>query len=198
MEKRYLLVDHQFLATPTLDAFYVIALGAAGQLPQIVDKINLDGPLRNGASFQLEFDEVGQEFLHAEEGDIFSGNMQLEMLFAGRVLVETADYVRDHTMVRLSSYFNGGMIDTTNRSITVAGIGITDILATDPLNVGLVEAPLTTIPYFAGPGADPVERRVVGIFLDYQPLPFNSLTGAVAASTVDVKIAVERFGGPVR
>jgi hypothetical protein len=185
----YPLEGFQFMATPALNAFFVIQNGSSSTLPIIVAEYRLDRTDNPGLSLELTLDADGTEGIRLTEGNIFRGNLSLEMISAGSVRIETASYKEGNALVRLNAYFNGAMVDNKNRSVTVAGIGISDILATDPLVVGLVNAPLSTIPYYAHADAEPVNRLVKGIFLDYQPMAFNPLTGMVPGSVVHVQIA---------
>jgi hypothetical protein len=187
----YSLAGYQFMATPTLDAFYVIQNGSSSTLPVIKAEYRLDREGDPGISLELAIDADGTEGIRLTEGNIFHGNLLVEMVSAGSVLIETASRHEGNALVRLNAYFNGGMVDNRNRTVTVAGIGISDILATDPLKVSLVNAPLTSIPYFASASSEVVTRIVKGIFLDFQPMAYNPLTGNVPGSVVAVQIAVE-------
>jgi hypothetical protein len=161
--KTYPLDGHAFLATPQMDAFYVIELKTNGDLPEIKANFPMANPDGSSLGLSIELLNFDDEYhVRLTSGNAFPNASPEDIVKSGRVTIETTDSSFGNTYKKLKSFLNGAQIDKNNFTLTAAGIGITDILSGDPLIVELVSAPLTTLEDEAGN-----QRTVRGVFVEY-------------------------------
>lgn len=167
-EHHYNLSDHEFVASPKMDAMYVINTETTVEqpLPRIVAVYSMeefqdpDGLDTSGISLRLELVE-GVPCILIRRGNIFSGDI-LHTVRNGHVVVEREGYHEGATVKRVEAFLASATIDKLKMVVTAGGIGISDILSGDPLLVDLVSAPLDVLKNAAGE-----VRTVHGIHIAY-------------------------------
>ena len=144
-------------------SFYVIDTDPALSLPSIVESYRLDllGD-EAGLSIRLVEDPILGYEVHLSHGNYFGDVSPENLVHAGRILVQTQSAMDGNTVKHLVAYMNGAKIDKNNLTLTGGGIGITDIISTDPLDVTLVSASLTKVKKLDGS-----ERNVKGIYVEF-------------------------------
>lgn len=187
MENTFSFVGHAFMAAPEMDSFYVISTQDPASLPVILASFTLEGEgEENGISLELLENEDADVSLRISNGNVFGTVSDTDTVRAGRILVETRDSVVGNRISQLKAYFNGAQIDQRNRTLTAAGIGITDILSADPLEVTLVSAPLTQITTDKG-----LSRKVLGIYVQYIDFIETTYYGESASKIWGINIILE-------
>ncbi len=142
-------------------SFYVI--DTAPTLPVIVANYRLD--LQDdlaGMSIFLQGNAATGFTVQIQNGNAFGTVESNDLVRAGRVLVQTQSSYDGNTVKHLTAYLNGARIDKNNLTLTGGGIGISDIVSTDPLDVTLVSASLQRVETLTG-----AQRTVKGIFVEY-------------------------------
>lgn len=153
----YPLSTCSFMASPAMSEFYVIQNPGAGALPVVLASFSL---VAAGLSMWLVQND-GEWELALEEGNHWPDVPATDMFVAGRVYVELGQ-PSGSPIETVMAYFNGAKVNNGNRTLTAAGIGITDIISADPLTVTLVNAPLDALTTHTGE-----ILPVAGIFVDY-------------------------------
>lgn len=180
------LSGYGFIASPQMNNFYVIQNDTKTAMATIVASFPLDDPEAPGLSLQLIGSSVDDYQLTISAGNVFGDIDTLEVVRVGRVVVETKSSMEGDTLKRLVAYFNGAMVDTANRTLTAAGIGITDILSADPLTVSLVNAPLDVLESASG-----APRKVAGILVEYLDFVETTYTGTNISKIWGILIVLE-------
>lgn len=154
---------HEFIAAPNMASFYVIDTDPNLPLPAIVASYRLDltGD-EAGLSIVLLGNAATGYQVQLSNGNYFGDVAPENLVHAGRILVQTQSAIDGNTVKQLVAYMNGAKIDKNNLTLTGGGIGISDIVSTDPLDVSLVSASLTKVKSLAG-----AERNVKGIYVEY-------------------------------
>lgn len=184
MGTQYSLANHLFMTSPDLSYFYVLDNGDAAN-PIVVAALPLG---TNGYILTLQYLEDKDEnaWLTVENSNTID-DPTLERVILGTIGIVQHDYVAGNAIHVMRAWYAGAAVKNNQRLLTVAGIGISDIISADPLKVGLIDAPLAEISNGAG-----VTRKVIAVQVEAsQPQSSGFALTSNCFWTISVLIAPE-------
>ncbi|MFN8397318.1 MAG: hypothetical protein U0176_22025 [Bacteroidia bacterium] len=138
----YSLADHIFMTSPDMSYFYVLDNTDPAN-PTVAEALALG---KQGYILTLSYglDNRRREFLVVDNSNTID-DPSLERVILGSVSIVQQDFSSGQANHQMRSWFNGAAVKNGNRVLTVAGIGISDIVAADPLKIFLIDAPFVSI-----------------------------------------------------
>lgn len=181
MSASYSLAHHLFMTSPDLGYFYVLD-NADPANPSVAAALPLasDGCI---LTLRYELNEDNEPVLDVANYDSVN-DPTLERVTLGVVAIEQENYAAGNAVHVMRAWFHGAAVKNSQRILTVAGIGISDIISVDPLKVGLIDAPLVSISNTQG-----MTRNVIAVQVQAsQPLSSGFLQTMNRLWTVSVLI----------
>lgn len=142
MSASYSLDNHLFMTSPDLGYFYVLDNTDPAN-PSVAAALALasDGCI---LTLRYEVNDVNEPMLDVANYDSVNDST-LERVTLGVVAIEQENYAAGNAVHVMRAWFHGAAVKNSQRILTVAGIGISDIISADPLKVGLIDAPLESL-----------------------------------------------------